>query len=68
VRRHPGIVFRDLSRASSLLKRQLDAVIETLRAESLIELREKQYWPVETSGVVNSTGTDTNRARFQRVK
>jgi hypothetical protein len=68
VRERPGIAFRDLSRHCSLLKRNLDPVIETLKAEGLIELREKGFWPVGLSEAVSHTGTDNNRAMISRVK
>jgi hypothetical protein len=66
VRRHPGISLRDLYRTSSLLKRQADAVLETLRAECLIEVRDKGYWPVGESEPVSEAATDTRIARFVR--
>jgi hypothetical protein len=68
IRRHPGIAFRDLSRNSSLLKRQLDAVLETLRAEGLVETRDKALWPVGESVAVSDVFTDTRQAHLARVK
>ena len=59
IRRHPGLAFRDISRNSNLLKRQLDAVLETLKAENLIDIRDKGYWPVEESVTVGKALTDT---------
>jgi hypothetical protein len=68
IRRHPGIAFRDLSRSCSLLKRSLDAVLETVLAEGLVEVREKRYWPVSVSASVSEDATDTKRPMIARVK
>jgi hypothetical protein len=68
VRRRPGLPFREISRSSSLLKRNLTPVLETLQAEELIEYRDGGFWPVRESEAVGHTGTDTNRAMFTRVK
>jgi hypothetical protein len=68
IRRHPGIAFRDLSRSCSLLKRSLDAVLETILAEGLVEVREKRYWPVSVSAGVSEDATDTKRPMIARVK
>jgi hypothetical protein len=43
---HPGIKFRDLLRASSLLKRDAMPVIDTLVAEQSVEFRDNGYWVV----------------------
>jgi hypothetical protein len=45
VRAHPGIKFRDLLRASNMLKKELTPVLETLIAEESIEIRDGHYWP-----------------------
>jgi hypothetical protein len=68
IRRKPGIAFRDISRNANLLKRQLDPVLETLRAEELVCIRDNGYWPVGESASVSSGTTDTKRPIFARVK
>ena len=68
VQRRPGLPFRDISRACSLLKRQLEPVMETLLAEELIEFHDSGFWPISESEAVSSTGTDSKRAMFTRVK
>lgn len=68
IRRHPGSPFRVVSRNSSLLKRQLDAVLDTLQAEGLVEFREKGYWPVSESVNVSDGTTDTRKPMIARVK
>jgi hypothetical protein len=68
IRRRPGQPFREISRACSLLKRNLQPVIETLRAEELIVVRDAGYWPVSESEAVSKTGTDNKRSTFSRVK
>jgi hypothetical protein len=68
-RRPPRISFRDLLRSSSLLKRQLEPVLETLTAEGLIR-REKDGTVVlsEESATVSEVDTDIVQARLTRVK
>jgi hypothetical protein len=72
VQRRPGISYRDLLRASSLLKRQIDPVLETLVAEGSIERRMEDrapsFYPSAASTPVSNTGTDTERPMFMRVK
>jgi hypothetical protein len=68
IRRHPGSPFRDVSRSCSLLKRQLDAVLETLVVEGLVEWRDKKLWPVGESEVVSANAADTKRPRILRLK
>jgi hypothetical protein len=76
IQRRPGILYRDLLRASSLLKRQLDPVLDTLSAEGVVDRRPGDgktpagYWPSASgaSGLVSDTGTDTERPMITRVK
>lgn len=74
VRSRPGIAFRDLLRASSLLKRDLAPVLETLVEEGLVVSdKGRHYWPAEAEAVVVSEpvsedATDTVRLRISRVK
>ena len=79
VMQRPGISYRDLMRASSLKKRDLDSMLETLFAEERVEQRiedkQRLFYPVvgtpQASGVsggVSKTGTDRIEARFSRVK
>ena len=71
IRNRGAISFRDLLRASSLLKRQLDPVLETLTAEGQIR-RGKDgsitLMASELSEPVSSTGTDNVRTQISRVK
>jgi hypothetical protein len=69
VRQRSGLSFRDLLRASSLLKRQLEPVLETLHAEGSIR-REKDgsLHASEVSDAVSTASTDKVQARIQRVK
>jgi Protein of unknown function (DUF3987) len=69
IRGRPGIVFRDLSRAASMLKKHLIPVLETLRAEEHIELRDQGWWPMsDTSAAVSDMTTDMVRPMISRVK
>jgi hypothetical protein len=68
IRRHPGICFRDVSRNSNLLKRPLEAVIETLLIEKLVDAKEGCFWPVGESAPVGKPGTDIKKAQLARVK
>jgi hypothetical protein len=70
--RRPGITYRDLLRASSLLKRQLDPVVETLCAEGAIDRRAEEktlsFWPSAPSMPVSTMSTDIDRPMIARVK
>jgi hypothetical protein len=69
IRQHPGIHFRDVSRNTNVLKRQLDGILETLVAEELIQTKAKCYWPaVGPSAIVGEESTDSGKPRIQRVK
>jgi hypothetical protein len=69
VRARPGISFRDLLRASSMLKKNLAPVLDTLRAEEAIEFRDQLYFPASVaSEPVSEKSTDTVRPMFTRVK
>lgn len=68
IQRHPGIPFRTVSMNAGLLKRQLENVIDTLRAEKLVELRDGGYWPVDPLALVGAETANTKRAQFTRVK
>lgn len=67
----PGVTYRDLMRACSLSKMEMDRVLETLRAEERIRRDGKQIYLDEapdTSATVSATGTDATRPMFSRVK
>jgi hypothetical protein len=68
IRRHPGSPFRTVSMNSGLLKRQLEAVLETLAAEQLIEQRDGGFWPVDLLGNVGTEPANTRRHQITRVK
>lgn len=64
----PGVVYRDLMRACSLTKTEMDRVLATLRAEERITQEGKSFYLSAESGPVSATGTDTNHPMFMRVK
>lgn len=68
IRRKPGIAFRDISRNANLLKRPLEAVLETLKAEGLIDCKEGRFFPVSESVAVGETLTDKQKPMIARVK
>jgi hypothetical protein len=70
VRQRSGLSFRDLLRSSSLLKRQLEPILETLQAEGHIR-RGKDgsiHYVSDTSAPVSSPSTDTVVPAITRVK
>jgi hypothetical protein len=68
VRNRPGLNFRDLLRASSMLKKNLIPVIDTLRAEEQITVQDNAYFPSEASVAVSEASTDKVRSTLMRVK
>ena len=69
VRSRSGISFRDLLRASSMLKKDLMPVIDTLRAEGLIAMVDNAFHPASDESMpVSGSDTDTKRPMISRVK
>ena len=67
IQRNPGIPFRTVSMNSGLLKRQLEAVIETLIAEGVVVVRDKGYFPVAALAAVGTPSTNSAKPRIARV-
>jgi len=65
INRKPGIAYRDILRNANLLKKELDPVLETLRAEQQVVVKENHYWPVGVSVPVGTSSTDTKASAFK---
>jgi hypothetical protein len=65
IKRKPGIPYRDICRNANLLKRDLDPVLDTLRAEQQVQMKQGYYWPVGESVVVGDFATDRKTTAFR---
>jgi hypothetical protein len=71
VTKKPGIEYRDLMRACTMSKKDMDRALKTLMAEERIRREGKKIWPEGVSGVseaVSGTGTDKFQPTSMRVK
>jgi len=68
IERRPGISYRDICRNANLLKRELDPVLDTLRAEQQVQVKQACYWPVGESVVVGDFSTDRKTAAIMGEK
>jgi hypothetical protein len=66
VERRSGLSFRDLLRASSMLKRNLDPILDTLAAEGRIERKPEGIYLSAPSEAVSRARTDGKVAAFVR--
>lgn len=68
IERRPGISYRDICRNGNLLKRELDPVLDTLRAEQQVQIKSSCYWSVGESAPVGNGPTDTKPSALTGVK
>ncbi len=64
----PGVLYRDLMRACSLSKAEMDRVLATLGAEERIVRDGKAFYLSTESALVSATGTDAIHPTFSRLK
>ena len=65
IQRNPGIPFCTVSMNSGLLKRPLEAVIETLIAEGMVVVRDKEYFHVDALATVGTGVPTAKEPAFQ---